>query len=160
MTIDVVELDPLVRKVARQYFGFVEDGKLRVHIADGARFMRQTKQRWDIIILDAYGAGGIPEALANDAFFADVARSLRPGGLAVANIADTRQERERGIIGHFAKAFAACILQHTPHSDNVIAIAGASLPKDVAAALTALDREGRLPFPTATMASLFRPCTD
>jgi spermidine synthase len=160
MTIDVVELDPLVRRVARQYFGFVEDGKLRVRIADGARFLRQTKKRWDIIFLDAYGTGGIPEALANDAFFADMARSLKSGGLALANIADTKHERDRDIITRSAKAFPACILQHTPSPDNVIAIAGASLPKDVTAALAALDGEGRLPFPTAGMASLYRPCTD
>jgi len=149
-----------VRKVARRYFGFVEDGKLRVHIADGARFMRRTKRRWDIIFLDAYGVGGIPEPLANDAFFAGMARSLNPGGLAVANIADEKTERERDIIARLARAFPACILQHTPRSNNIIAIAGAALPKDVAAALAALDEEGRLPFPTAGMASLFRRCAE
>jgi spermidine synthase len=160
MTLDVVELDPLVRKVARRYFGFVEDGRLRVHIADGARFMRLTRQRWDIVFLDAYGAGGIPEPLATDDFFAALARSLRAGGLAVANIADGKQAREREIIARFARAFPACLHLHTPQSDNVIAIAGASLPKDVTAALAALDGEGRLPFPTASMAPLYRPCAD
>jgi spermidine synthase len=160
MTIDVVELDRLVRRVARDYFGFVEDGKLRVHIADGARFVRRTRQRWDLIFLDAYGAGGIPEPLATDAFFARVARRLADKGLIVANITDTDSGRERAVIARLAKAFPACVLQHTPKSDNIIVVAGASLPKDIAAALTALDREARLPFAVAPMAGLYRSCTD
>ena len=160
MSIDVVELDPLVRKVARSYFGFVEDAKLRVHIADGADFMRRARQRWDLIFLDAYGAAGIPDALATDAFFADVARGLASGGLAVANIADTNSTRERAMIARFAKAFPACILAHTPRSDNIIVVAGASLPKDITAALQALNGENILPFPVAPMAALYRSCAE
>ena len=160
MRIDVVELDPLVRQVARDHFGFVEDAKLRVHIADGAAFLRRSRQRWDLILLDAYGAGGVPEALATDAFFASVARRLATDGLAIANITDTNSGRERALITRFAKAFPACILQHTPSSDNVIVVAGRALPRDIPAALQALDREARLPFPVGPMAPLHRPCVE
>jgi spermidine synthase len=160
MTIDVVELDPLVRRVARQHFGFVEDKKLRVHISEGARFMRRTRKRWDIILLDAYGASGIPAALGTDAFFADVARALADGGVAVANIADIKTEREKELIAGFASTFPACILQRTPHSGNIIAVAGAALPTKLADALQGLDAEGRLPFPTAAMAPRYRACQD
>ena len=92
---------------------------------------------WDLIFLDAYGASGIPDALATAAFFADAARGLAPGGLAVANIADTNSTRECATIARFAKAFPGCILAHTPRSDNIIVVAGASLPKDITAALQA-----------------------
>ena len=160
MSIDVVELDPQVRQVARDHFGLVEDAQLRVHIADGAAFLRRTRQRWDLIFLDAYGAGGIPDALATDAFFATVARRLAPYGLAIANITDTNSGRERAIIGRFAKPFRACVLQHTPTSDNVIVVAARALPRDLTAALQALDREGRLPFPVAPMAPRYRPCAE
>lgn len=160
MSIDVVELDPQVRQVARDLFGLVEDAQLRVHIADGAAFLRRTRQRWDLIFLDAYGAGGIPDALATDTFFATVARRLAPDGLAIANITDTNSGRERAIIGRFAKPFRACVLAHTPTSDNVIVVAARALPRDLAAALQALDREGRLPFPAAPMAPRYRPCAE
>jgi spermidine synthase len=160
MSVDVVELDPLVRQVARDHFGVVEDDKLRVHIADGAAFLRRAQRRWDIIFLDAYGAGGIPDTLATDAFFAHVARRLLPGGLAIANITDANAGRERAMIGRFAKHFQACLLQHTPTSDNIIVVAAHVLPGDVAAALQALDQEARLPFPVAPMAPRYRPCTD
>jgi spermidine synthase len=160
MTIDVVEIDPLVRQVARDYFGLVEDKQLRVHIADGAEFMRRARGRWDVILLDAYGPDSIPDALTTKAFFADVAQRLTKGGLVVANIADVRNDHERAVITRFATAFPACILLHTPRSDNVIAVAGASLPKDITGALQALDREARLPFLVAPMAARYRPCSD
>ncbi len=158
MDLDVAELDPMVRQVARDHFGFVEDARLRVHLGDGAAFLGRARQRWDLIFLDAYGAGGVPATLASDAFFATVARHLTAGGLAVANITDRHPARERAIITRFARAFRACVLQHTPTSDNVIVVAGRALPRDLTAALQALDREARLPFPVAPMAPLYRPC--
>jgi spermidine synthase len=160
MSIDVVELDPLVRQVARDHFGVIEDNQLRVHIADGAAFLRRARQRWDVIFLDAYGAGGIPDALATDAFFASVARRLRPDGLAIANITDSDAGRERAIIARFAKPFRTCVLQHTPTSGNVIVVGARALPKDPTAALQALEREARLPFPVAPMAPLYRLCVE
>jgi len=158
MTIDVVELDPMVRAVARDYFGFVEDGSMRVHIADGAAFIRRTRRRWDIIFLDAYGAAGVPAALATGAFFAGVARRLAPGGLVIANVSENNPNRERVLITRIRNAFRECILQRTPTSDNVIVVAGFALPKDIEGSLRQLDREGALPFPVAPMAPLHRSC--
>ncbi|CAN6722656.1 unnamed protein product [Malus baccata var. baccata] len=37
---EVVELDPVVLKLAKEYFGFVEDDCLQVHVADGIQFVR------------------------------------------------------------------------------------------------------------------------
>ncbi|XP_058103272.1 uncharacterized protein LOC131246849 isoform X2 [Magnolia sinica] len=38
--IEVVELDPMILDLAKDHFGFIEDEKLKVHIADGIRFVR------------------------------------------------------------------------------------------------------------------------
>ena len=51
--IDAVEIDPVVVQAARSFFGFVEDDKYRVHIADGAAFARYTSARYDLILADA-----------------------------------------------------------------------------------------------------------
>lgn len=37
---EVVELDPVVLKLAKEYFGFVEDDCLQAHVADGMQFVR------------------------------------------------------------------------------------------------------------------------
>jgi spermidine synthase len=39
--IDVVDIDPLVVKVAKEYLGFREDKTLRVHVADGRAFIEK-----------------------------------------------------------------------------------------------------------------------
>ncbi|KAH9619247.1 hypothetical protein KSS87_021477 [Heliosperma pusillum] len=38
--VEVVELDPVVSVVAKDYFGFCEDEHLKVHVADGIEFLR------------------------------------------------------------------------------------------------------------------------
>ncbi|KAJ1407277.1 S-adenosyl-L-methionine-dependent methyltransferase [Sesbania bispinosa] len=41
LEIEAVELDPVIVDVARDYFSFVEDKRLKVHIADGIQFVRE-----------------------------------------------------------------------------------------------------------------------
>jgi spermidine synthase len=155
--IEVVELDPLVRRVATRYFGFKEDAQLHVRIGDGARAFRDARS-WDLIFLDAYGASSIPEALATAAFFGEVSRALAPGGVAVANIANQDSAVEKQTVARFAAAFSACVLLHTPESDNIIALGAANLHADLTPSLAALDKKGRLPFPLAPMGRSFKAC--
>ncbi|CAL5214091.1 unnamed protein product [Lathyrus oleraceus] len=42
LEIKAVELDPVVAHIAREYFSFVEDKRLKVHIADGIQFIRES----------------------------------------------------------------------------------------------------------------------
>ncbi|PKA59642.1 hypothetical protein AXF42_Ash020243 [Apostasia shenzhenica] len=41
LDIEVVELDPVVLDIARDYFGFNEDSHLKVHIGDGIKFIQK-----------------------------------------------------------------------------------------------------------------------
>ncbi|KAL6342807.1 hypothetical protein AAG906_016642 [Vitis piasezkii] len=41
LDIEVVELDPVILNLARNYFGFCEDKHLKVHISDGIQFVRE-----------------------------------------------------------------------------------------------------------------------
>src|SRR3990172_6288904 len=60
MLIEVAELDPMVVDVAKRFFGVPEDLRLRIVAQDGRLFLRNTRQRYDMIILDAYFAESIP----------------------------------------------------------------------------------------------------
>jgi spermidine synthase len=155
--IEVVELDPMVREVARRYFGFTEDTHLRVRIDDGALAFRDGR-RWDLIFLDAYGASSIPEPLATSAFFGEVSRALAPGGVVVANIANPDAAIEKATVARFAGAFRACALVHTPESDNAIVLGATKLPADLTAALRKVDSKRRLPFKLAPMGASFEEC--
>jgi spermidine synthase len=86
MTIDAVDIDPEVVEVARRFFEFREDDRLRGHVADGRKFIEDCEQPYDVIILDAFGSDSIPEHLATAEFLQAVRRALTPGGIAVGNI--------------------------------------------------------------------------
>lgn len=84
--IDVVDIDPDVVKVAKEFFGFREDATMRVHVADGRRFIEQCEDPYDMIFLDAYGNEDIPYHLATQQFLDAVRQALHPNGVVVANL--------------------------------------------------------------------------
>jgi len=85
-TLDVVDIDPDVVDVARRFFGFREDATLRAHVADGRRFIEESRVRYDIIFLDAFGSENIPYHLATREFLEAVRRALGPKGVVLGNI--------------------------------------------------------------------------
>lgn len=84
--IDVVDIDPDVVTVAKDYFGFREDERLRAHVADGRGFVEAQRPPYDLIFLDAYGPDSIPEHLATVEFLAAVRARLAPTGAVVGNV--------------------------------------------------------------------------
>lgn len=63
MTVDVVELDPLLPQLAADYFGLKPNDRLKIYAMDGLDFLRQSKNHYDLIILDAFFGYEIPEQL-------------------------------------------------------------------------------------------------
>lgn len=86
MTIDIVELDPGVLEVAKEYCGFEEDAEMRVYVDDGRDFIESSRGGYDIIVLDSFGAESIPAHLTTLEFVSSVRMALDPMGVAVANI--------------------------------------------------------------------------
>lgn len=86
--IDVAEIDPAVVRVAERYFGLQQDAQLRVQVGDGRAFIEKAAAgSYDIIILDAYGAGSqAPPHLITQEFLRAVRTALRPDGVAVSNL--------------------------------------------------------------------------
>ena len=86
MRIDAVDIDPGVVDVAKSHFGFREDAKMRAHVADGRRFVEQTQQRYDLVILDGFGTDSVPPHLTTREFLQSVRRILTPRGVAIGNL--------------------------------------------------------------------------
>ncbi len=83
-----VEIDPAVVKVARKYFGFIENEKITTHTKDGRIFIKRAalkKQQFDWIILDAFNGEYIPEHLMTKEFLTEVKSVLSPNGILSAN---------------------------------------------------------------------------
>jgi spermidine synthase len=86
LTIDVVDIDPDVVRVAREYFGFREDDRMRAHVADGRKFIEDCAEPYDLIMLDAFGSDSIPRHLTTREFLEATRRALAPGGVVMGNI--------------------------------------------------------------------------
>jgi spermidine synthase len=85
-TIDIVEIDPEVVDVARKFFGFREDERMRAHVADGRRFIESAREPYDAIFLDAFGARNVPAHLTTQEFLLAVRRAVAPSGVVVGNV--------------------------------------------------------------------------
>jgi predicted membrane-bound spermidine synthase len=91
--IDGVELDPAVSKAGRRWFGMGSIPGLTVHDADARPFLRQTDERYDLIVVDAYHQPYVPFYLATREFFRLVRERLRPGGIVALNVAAVPGDR-------------------------------------------------------------------
>ncbi|MDZ7318801.1 MAG: fused MFS/spermidine synthase [candidate division KSB1 bacterium] len=80
-----VEIDPVVTKIATQYFGF-RKGDCQVFHADGRQFLRSHHEKYDLIIMDAFGSGSIPFHLVTKQFFELVQQHLQPNGVFAINV--------------------------------------------------------------------------
>jgi spermidine synthase len=76
-----VEIDPVVRDVAQEYFGY--NG--RVVVADGRRFLQRSNASWDVIFVDAFAGGSPPWQLYTKEAFELYDTHLEPGGVVVLN---------------------------------------------------------------------------
>ncbi len=85
-TIDAVDIDPDVVDVAKKFFGFREDEQMSAHVADGRQFIERSRQPFDVILLDAFGASSIPVHLTTQEFLQAVRRAVTPGGVVVGNL--------------------------------------------------------------------------
>jgi spermidine synthase len=86
--IDVVEIDPAVTRVAKQFFAFRDGPKLKVYEVDGRVYVKRALReglKYDAIMLDAFDHEYIPEHLLTREFLAEVKSLLTPEGVLVAN---------------------------------------------------------------------------
>lgn len=86
--IDVVEIDPAVVSVAKQYFDFKPRAGLNVIEMDGRVYVKRAireQRHYDLIMLDAFDHEYIPEHLLTREFLREVRTLLSQGGVLSAN---------------------------------------------------------------------------
>ncbi|WP_423751573.1 spermidine synthase [Salinirarus marinus] len=85
-TVDVVEIDPEVVGVAKEYFGVEEGPQLNVYTAPARQFLRDTDRTYDVIVLDAYKKDKVPFQLTTVEFMRLTERRLDDDGVLLANL--------------------------------------------------------------------------
>jgi spermidine synthase len=104
--VDLVEIDPEVIRISKQYFHLEESPRLRIHCEDGRRFVRRTELKYDLVVLDAYTIGGqIPFHLTTREFMEEVKSKLAPGGVLLANINASLEGKKSRVLRAEQKTF-------------------------------------------------------
>ncbi|MEW6044905.1 MAG: fused MFS/spermidine synthase [Bacillota bacterium] len=169
VTIDVAELDPEVVRLARRYFQVPADNpRLNVAAEDGRMFVRRTPHRYDAVFLDAYFAHSIPFHLATVEFIEELKQRLNPGGVVASNIIGSLSGRHSLLFRSMLKSLKAVFptvyvlpvgttsgSAIDPVQRNIIVLATDQAPlspEAFRATVERLEREGRLPPGSGTLA--------
>ncbi len=82
----MVEIDPELATIARDYFGYRGSDRITEYFDDARRFVNQATSQYDVILVDAYGDGTIPFALTTLEYGQQIERLLADDGIVIANV--------------------------------------------------------------------------
>jgi spermidine synthase len=85
-TITSVELDPAVLELAKKYFGIKEEPNFSVVNLDGRSFLKNSSDKYDMILVDAYRGPFVPFHLLTKEFYTLIKEHLAEGGVVVQNV--------------------------------------------------------------------------
>lgn len=83
--VDAVEIDPVVTRMAYEYFG-LKESEATVYDMDGRQYLISHDKQYDIIIMDAFGSSSIPFHLVTVEAFGLVKSRLKAEGMMAMNI--------------------------------------------------------------------------
>jgi len=86
VSVTSVELDPDVAALAKKYFGIKDEPNFHLVNQDGRLFLKQSKDKYDIILVDAYRGPFVPFHLLTEEFYQLVKDHLTPGGVVGQNV--------------------------------------------------------------------------
>ncbi len=124
--VTVIEIDPRLEAVARQYFKLPDDpGRIAIRFGDGADYMIQSKQRYDLILVDGFDAQARSGRLDTLPFYLDCRSRLAEDGLLCVNLLSRRKDFSKSV-ARLEQAFdGRAIAFPSCDSGNAIALAAA-----------------------------------
>lgn len=84
MQVEGVEIDEKITRLSRQYFSLPEDVKVTTY--DGRAYLGAVKEKYDVIMVDAYQDITIPFQMSSVEFFTMVKEHLNENGVMVVNM--------------------------------------------------------------------------
>jgi spermidine synthase len=166
LEVDVVEIDPEIPLIATRFFGFCEDDKLTVHIADGRMFIKKQLRRdpvpkYDLVILDAFNSDYIPFHLMTKEFLEQVKGVLADDGVVIANVFHSNRLFDAEL-KTFLAVFGRCQVFLGAYSTNAMLVSpgpsGSTLTlKEAVGRAKMLQRKHRLTFDVLEVAKRLRP---
>ena len=127
-TVEAVEIDPAVVRIAAEHFGTQENERVTIHTADAFVFLKQENQ-YDAIYMDAFlrpSVDGDPEGsiaqLKKETFLKTIRDRLVADGVLACNLI-THRNTTKGDIAALRKVFPQVKKISVPGTGNLVVIA-------------------------------------
>jgi len=88
--IDIVDIEENIFSIAKQYFNFKENEKQNFYLQDALIYLKTTKKKYDLIIVDVAGDEGIDERFCGGEYLSLIKKCLKKDGIFVANMPSSR----------------------------------------------------------------------
>jgi len=118
----IVEIDPMVIKLAREYFGFEETSRISLTNGDGRRYLKTADRQFDQIWIDAFNSDLIPAHMTTREFLLLTKSKLSEHGVVVQNVNHTN-ELFNFQVNTFKAAFRHVFVFEGIRDDNSIIVA-------------------------------------
>lgn len=113
MSAEGVEIDEKITALARKYFDLEEE--IPVTTYDGRAFLNVSRDKYDVIMVDAYQDITIPFQMSSKEFFRLVKDHLKPGGVMVVNM--NMHTEEAGNINEYLADTIASVFSNVCTAD-------------------------------------------
>uniref|UniRef100_A0A3P9IWT2 eEF1A lysine and N-terminal methyltransferase n=1 Tax=Oryzias latipes TaxID=8090 RepID=A0A3P9IWT2_ORYLA len=152
VSVEVVELDPVMLEVATQWFGFRPDSRLTVTVGDGLEHIcaleREGGHLFDAIMLDvdnkdcSLGMSCPPAAFVETPFLQKIHNLLTPRGLFILNLVCRDPTLRQSVLEGVSSVFPTVLSQKIDQEVNEVLLCFHD-QKDPACILTSLDKRAR-----------------
>lgn len=109
--IDIVEIDPVLEQVSREYFDYTPTPSHRIITEDGRTFLNRSAKRYGLLYVDAYSSLSPPFQLGTTEAIERMKKSLSDEGLLVMNLISRTDTNET-----FLGAQMATVRNHFPYT--------------------------------------------
>ena len=113
--VDVVEIDPQMTQIARDFFGLKKDPRLRIFHEDGRTFVnhaaRSGESGYDAIFIDAFQTKVPPFQLLTEEFVRNLEKILAPEGVVALNFMASTIPNEAGLSASVLSTFRSVLPQ-------------------------------------------------
>ena len=84
-TIDVVEIDPELENISKEYFNYEDRNNVNLIFSDARSFVNTADQKYDAIFVDVYGDAYVPFSVLTAEYGERINQLLKPDGMVVIN---------------------------------------------------------------------------
>ena len=89
LEVDIVEVDPVVVRMAEDFFSYRAPPQHHVYVRDARAYLNGTTQMYDLIWVDAFARHMVPFHLTTEEFFSELRTHLTANGVLVVNLASS-----------------------------------------------------------------------